>query len=74
VNGVPELLPDDGSRGLLVPPRDEQALAQALLAVLQAPPGRFDPATLRAEAVARFSYSAVGAAFLEVYQQIVAHK
>ncbi|WP_157547450.1 glycosyltransferase [Hymenobacter sp. DG25A] len=74
VNGVPELLPDDGSRGLLVPPRDEQALAQALLTVLQAPPGRFDPATLRAEAVTRFSYPAVGAAFLKVYQQIVAYQ
>ena len=71
VNGVPELLPADGSRGLLVPPRDEAALAQALLAVLQAPPGHFDAAALRAAAVARFSYPAVGATFAQVYQDML---
>jgi glycosyltransferase involved in cell wall biosynthesis len=71
VNGVPELLPPDGSRGLLVPPRDEEALAQALLTMLQAPAGRFDAQTLRTAAVERFSYPAVGAAFRRVYQNML---
>jgi glycosyltransferase involved in cell wall biosynthesis len=71
VNGVPELLPPDGRCGLLVPPRDEAALAQALLAVLQAPPGRFAAATLRAAAESRFSYPAVGQAFRRVYRQML---
>lgn len=71
VNGVPELVPADGSCGLLVPPRDEEALAAALQEVLQAPPGRFPESVLRAKAVARFSYPAVGAAFRRVYQHIL---
>ncbi|MDF7812908.1 glycosyltransferase [Hymenobacter sp. YC55] len=71
VNGVPELLPHDGSKGLLVPAGDEEALAQALLTVLQESDGRFDATALRAAAVARFSYPAVGAAFRRVYEQIM---
>ncbi|HEX8658177.1 MAG TPA: glycosyltransferase [Hymenobacter sp.] len=71
VNGVPELLPDDGSAGRLVPPRDEAALGEALVAVLTAPPGCFDEAALRARAVERFSYPAVGRAFGRVYEQIL---
>ncbi|WP_303310092.1 glycosyltransferase [Hymenobacter sp. BT730] len=74
VNGVPELMPEDGSCGLLVPAGDEDALAQALLDVLQAPADRFDSAALRSAAIARFSYPAVGAAFLRVYQQIIPEK
>ncbi|WP_375433825.1 glycosyltransferase [uncultured Hymenobacter sp.] len=70
VNGVPELLPSDGSKGLLVPAGNEEALAQALLTVLQGPASSFDAAALRAAAVARFGYPAVGAAFRRVYQQI----
>jgi len=72
VNGVPELLPDDGTAGLLVPPRDEAALGAALAAVLTAPAGRFDAAALRARAVARFSYPAVGAAYRALYADIAA--
>jgi len=71
VNGVPELLPDDGSAGWLVPPRDEAALGEALVAVLTAPSGHFDEVALRARAVERFSYPAVGRAFGKVYQQIL---
>lgn len=70
VNGVPELLPD-GRAGLLVPARDEAALAEALAAVLTAPAGRFDAAALRARAVAEFSYPAVGRAFGAVYARIL---
>ncbi|RZK45563.1 MAG: glycosyltransferase, partial [Hymenobacter sp.] len=70
VGGVPELLPDAGI-GLLVPPGDEAALAQALREVLAAPPGRFDTARLRARAVAHYSYPAVGRAFGAVYARIL---
>ncbi|SFQ25116.1 Glycosyltransferase involved in cell wall bisynthesis [Hymenobacter arizonensis] len=71
VNGVPELLPDDGMAGILVPPRDEAALAEAIVAVLTAPEGRFSEVALRQRAVERFSYPAVGRAFGEVYRQIL---
>ncbi|MFD2787012.1 glycosyltransferase [Hymenobacter rubripertinctus] len=71
VNGVPELLPPDGSAGLLVEPGNEAALYDALLAVLRAPAGRFDEHLLREGAVARFSYPAVGAAFRHVYRQML---
>ena len=71
VNGVPELLPPDGSCGLLVPPGDEAALYDALLTILQAPAGRFDEQQLRACALSRFSYPAVGTAFRQVYQQLL---
>ncbi len=67
VNGVPELLPPDGSAGQLVEPGDEQALYAALLEVLQAPIGRFNEHQMRKTAQARFSYPAVGAAFRRVY-------
>jgi glycosyltransferase involved in cell wall biosynthesis len=70
VGGVPELLPD-ASLGLLVPPGDEAALAQALRTVLAAPPGRFDTARLRARAVACYSYPAVGRAFGAIYARIL---
>ncbi|TDN37600.1 glycosyltransferase [Hymenobacter sp. UV11] len=71
VNGVPELLLPDGQAGLLVPPADEAALAEALRAVLTAPAGHFDAAALRARAVAEFSYPAVGRAFGAVYARIL---
>ncbi|MCR5888487.1 glycosyltransferase [Hymenobacter sp. J193] len=72
VNGVPEMVPEDGSCGLLVPAGDEAALAEALLTALQAPAGRFDASAMRARAVSRFSYPAVGAAFWRVYRQLLA--
>ncbi|NVO30225.1 glycosyltransferase [Hymenobacter lapidiphilus] len=74
VNGVPELLPPDGSAGLLVEPGNEQALYAALLEVLQAPAGRFNEQQMRATALARFSYPAVGATFRQVYAGIRSSK
>jgi glycosyltransferase involved in cell wall biosynthesis len=71
VNGVPELLPPDGQAGLLVPARDEAALAEAITTVLTAPAGRFDAVAMRARAVAEFSYPAVGRAFGAVYARIL---
>jgi glycosyltransferase involved in cell wall biosynthesis len=70
VGGVPELL-SEPSLGLLVPPGDEVALAQALREVLAAPPSRFDASQLRARAVAYYSYPAVGQAFGTVYTRIL---
>lgn len=70
VGGVPELLPPDGSRGFLVPPADEAALAQALTALLDHPE-QFDPATLREHATASFSYEAVGKQFASFYAAVL---
>ena len=74
VGGVPELLPENGRYGLLVPAGDETALGEALAAVLTAPPDRFDAAALRARAVARFSIAAVGQAFGAVYRRVLEKK
>ena len=70
VGGVPELLPPDGPYGLLVPPRDEAALAQALRTVLDQP-HRFDRAALRAQAVRRYGVGAVGQQFADLYAQVL---
>ncbi|GAB3233247.1 glycosyltransferase family 4 protein [Hymenobacter seoulensis] len=74
VNGIPELLPDDGSRGLLVPPQNEAALAHAIQTILQAPPHQYDATKLREAAVSRFSYPAVGAAFRQLYHQVLGRR
>lgn len=71
VNGVPELLPPDGGYGLLVEPGDEEALAQAIVCVLE-DPGRFAAATLRRRAEQQYSYPAVGRQFTDIYASILA--
>ena len=68
VGGVPELLGEDGHFGRLVPPADEAALALALREVLAT---RFDPAALRANAVARYGVAAVGRAFAGWYAAVL---
>ncbi|WP_375416929.1 glycosyltransferase [uncultured Hymenobacter sp.] len=70
VNGVPELLPDDGTRGLLVPPGDEAALAKAVVRVLENP-AQFDSAALRRHAEAHFSIGAVGQQFRTLYKEVL---
>ena len=69
VGGVPELLPDDGRFGQLVAAGNEPALVAALAAALATD---YDSAALRANAVVRFSVAAVGHAFGELYQQVLA--
>jgi starch synthase len=71
VGGIPEVV-DHGVTGLLVPPDDPAALAQALNALAR------DPALAdaygragRARAVAEFSWPAVAAATVELYTQLV---
>lgn len=66
VGGVPELLPPDGTRGLLVPAADEAALAAAVTVLLDHPE-RFDAQALRRHAEQHFSYAAVGRQFAELY-------
>jgi glycosyltransferase involved in cell wall biosynthesis len=70
VGGVPELLPPDGTFGLLIPPADEQALEQALEAAL-ATPTQFAPQRMRQHAVTHFSYEAVGQQFADLYASIL---
>ncbi|WP_324675226.1 glycosyltransferase [Hymenobacter sp. GOD-10R] len=70
VGGVPELVPADGSRGLLVSPGDEVALQRALEKVLDYPE-RFKPQQLRRVAVAQFSYAAVGRSFAQLYAVVL---
>lgn len=70
VGGVPELLPADGTRGYLVPARDEPALLQTLAQVLTQP-NQFNAATLRSYAEAHFSYPAVGRQFAEFYAAVL---
>ncbi|MBF9238571.1 glycosyltransferase [Hymenobacter sp. BT683] len=68
VGGVPELLPADGRFGELVAAGDEAALATALQTVLAT---TYSATALRANAEARFSVPAVGAAFRALYQQVL---
>lgn len=70
VGGVPELLPADGRFGLLVPPGDEAALADALLSALDNPT-QFSPHLMRTRAETTFSYAAVGQKFALLYRAIL---
>ena len=71
VGGMPELVVD-GETGLLVPPDDAGALADALVRLLE------DPALAsrlgaggRARAVERFSWDAVAERALSLYQPLI---
>ncbi|OUJ75739.1 glycosyltransferase [Hymenobacter crusticola] len=70
VGGVPELLPTDGSRGLLVSPGDEVALQLALEQVLSYPE-RFNSQQMHRTAVAKFSNAAVGRSFARLYAVVL---
>ena len=70
--GVPELFEPAGTFGLLVAPNDETGLAAALTAILTTGGQQFEPAHLRADAVARCSPAAVGAAFGQLYRAVLA--
>lgn len=70
VGGVPELLPPGGTRGLLVPPQDEAALAAALTQVLDHP-AQFDVRQMRQHAEQHFSHAAVGQQFADFYAAVL---
>ena len=67
VGGVPELV--RAETGRLGPPGDAQGLAQAIGEVL-ARPGQFSRQAIRAEAVAKYSYQAVGERLKVCYQSV----
>jgi glycosyltransferase involved in cell wall biosynthesis len=60
------------TNGLLIDVLDDSALAAAMLELL-AHPERYDPTTIRASVSERFSYDAVGRAFMDVYQKAMSH-
>lgn len=69
VGGVPELV--DGSSGILVPPEDPAALADAVLMVLN---GSVDPAVLSRAAIERvrsFSPEAMADAYRQIYEEVL---
>lgn len=66
--GPAEIL-DRGRFGMLVPPRDPDAMATAMRAVLDQP-GRFCPDTLRDRASA-FSYAACADAYADLFRRMV---
>jgi glycosyltransferase involved in cell wall biosynthesis len=70
VGGVPELFEPAQAFGLLVVADDEAALADAITRVL-ADPTAFAPARLHADAAARCGAAAVGAAFGQLYRQVL---
>jgi glycosyltransferase involved in cell wall biosynthesis/O-antigen/teichoic acid export membrane protein len=67
VNGVPELV--DGSNGILVPPDDPRALADALTACIEHPE-LFDRNLVASEAAPRFSADAISQRIVEVYASV----
>jgi glycosyltransferase involved in cell wall biosynthesis len=66
VGGVEEVLDPDA--GVLVPPRDPEALAGAIRESLERSPP--DAATLAARARERFGYEALGRTWDEIYAEL----
>lgn len=67
--GIPEVI-DDGVTGLLVPPRDPRAMADAIVALLRDPDRRARlGAAGRARVIERFSVDALVRGTLAVYQR-----
>ena len=70
--GIPEAI-EDGVHGLLVPPHDDEALAQAIVRLLKDEPLRRQLAAAAEERVRReFSVERMVAKTLEVYQRRLA--
>ncbi len=70
VGGVPEVV-EDGRTGLLVPPRDPPALAEAIISLLSDPDQRARLAAAAARG-ADFAIPAVAARFAALYEELVA--
>jgi glycosyltransferase involved in cell wall biosynthesis len=71
VGGLPEVVEDDRT-GLLVPPRDPAALADAISSLLGDPERGRRLAAAAAERVDGFTIDAVAERFAELYEQLVA--
>jgi glycosyltransferase involved in cell wall biosynthesis len=71
--GIPEVV-QDGVTGLLVPPRDPAALAQALLYLLRHPEqGRMFGEAGRKRVEQHFTSTHMAARTVQIYQQLTAH-
>lgn len=71
VGGIPSVV-EDGRTGLLVPPRDPDALAQALRSLVDDPERRRQLAAAAWERLPRFSIEHVAQEFAELYESLVA--
>lgn len=71
VDGIPDLIEDDVS-GLLVPPGDAEALATALMALLEDPERSRRLATAAGQRLADFTPEAMAAAYLALYRRLAA--
>ena len=69
VDGIPDLIEDDVS-GLLVPPGDAEALATALMALLEDPERSRRLATAAGQRLADFTPEAMAAAYLALYRRL----
>ncbi|MCU1473899.1 glycosyltransferase family 4 protein [Amnibacterium sp.] len=67
VDGIPEAL-GGGAAGIVVPPGDSVALAQALVDLLEHPELRSQYAAAALEASARFTVSTMASEYLDVYR------
>jgi glycosyltransferase involved in cell wall biosynthesis len=73
VGGIPELVVD-GETGLLVPPDDPAALAEAVTTLLADPDRRaYMGCAARTQALARFESATIAAQTLALYQQALGH-
>ncbi len=68
VNGVPECL--DQSNGILIEPRNEQQLLNAMLQIINKEV-HFDSEKIKSDALQKYSYQAVGKHFDEIYNEIL---
>jgi type III pantothenate kinase len=70
VGGLPEVVEDDRT-GLLVPPRDPAALAQAISALLADPERGRRLAAAAAERMRHYTIDTVAQRFADLYEQLV---
>jgi glycosyltransferase involved in cell wall biosynthesis len=70
VGGIPSVI-DDGSSGILVPPRDPSALAAGLCDLLRDPERRRRMAEAAADRVAPFRIEAVTQQFVDLYEALL---
>ncbi|MGI6452587.1 MAG: glycosyltransferase family 4 protein [Syntrophomonadaceae bacterium] len=70
IGGIPEII-EDGVDGLLVPPRDHQALAQALSRLLQNPGLAAEIALKGREKVSQFTMENMARQVEQVYEQVL---
>ena len=74
VGGIPDIV-DDSETGLLVPPRDPEALARGVLELLRAPERlRLMGATARAKVVPHFSLESMVRRIEALYEELILEK